>query len=180
MGNKASAQFESDGVVCLIRLRKGVFTTAAVDNIDHNPSSTTAHGSFHRTGISLFQHPTPRSPGERCASNENSSITSTKRLAPLPEFYSNVKPVILLKSDPPIPKRGQFVKSCRGIQDALQEEYKWLDNVKEEMTEEMVGEWTNVSWAAFHANRVPSTSDFHLSTSALLYLCLSRKQHQQL
>ena len=64
MGNKACAQFESDGVVCPIRLRKAVFTTAAVDNIDHNPSSTTAHRSFHGTGISLFQHPTPRSPGE--------------------------------------------------------------------------------------------------------------------
>ena len=171
MGNKACAQFESDCVVCPIRLRKGVFTTAAVDNIDHNPSSTTAHGSFHGTGISLFQHPTPRSPGEeRCASNENSTITSTKRLAPLPEFYSNVKPVILPKSDPPIPKRGQFVNACQSIQDAIQEEYKWLDNVKEEMTKEIVGERTNVSWAAFHANRVPSTSDFHLSTSALLPL----------
>ena len=38
------------------------------------------------------------------------------------------------------------------------------------MTKEIVGERTNVSWAAFHANRVPSTSDLHLSTSALLPL----------
>ena len=34
-----------------------IFTTATVDNIDHNPSSMTATGSFHGTGISLFQHP---------------------------------------------------------------------------------------------------------------------------
>ena len=34
-----------------------MFTTSAVDNIDHNPSSTTATGSFHGTGVSLFQHP---------------------------------------------------------------------------------------------------------------------------
>ena len=29
----------------------------AVDNIDHNASSTTPHDSFHDTEISLFQHP---------------------------------------------------------------------------------------------------------------------------
>ena len=32
------------------------FTTAAVDNIDHNLSSTSTNDSFHGTGISLFQH----------------------------------------------------------------------------------------------------------------------------
>ena len=29
----------------------------AIDNIDHNPSSTSAHDSLHGTGISLVQHP---------------------------------------------------------------------------------------------------------------------------
>ena len=29
-----------------------------VDNIDHNPSDTTAKDPFHGTGISLVQHPT--------------------------------------------------------------------------------------------------------------------------
>ena len=42
MGNRVCARFESEGVVCPPKLRKGVFTTAAVDNIDHNPSSVTA------------------------------------------------------------------------------------------------------------------------------------------
>ena len=35
-----------------------IFTTAEVDNINHNPSSTTANDSFHGTAISLVQHPT--------------------------------------------------------------------------------------------------------------------------
>ena len=46
----------SEGVICPSVLRKGLFTTAAVDNIDHNPSSTTSKSSFHGTGISIFQH----------------------------------------------------------------------------------------------------------------------------
>lgn len=40
-----------------VHLRGSVFTTAAVDNIDHNPSATTAKDSFDGTGISLLQHP---------------------------------------------------------------------------------------------------------------------------
>ena len=64
LGNSVCSRFESEGVVCPPKLNKGVFTTAAMDNIDHNPSSTTAQGAFHGTGISLFQHPSDDAPGE--------------------------------------------------------------------------------------------------------------------
>jgi hypothetical protein len=50
--------FKSTGKVCPLNLKKGLFTIGAIDNIDHNPSSTTAQGSFHGTGISPFQFPT--------------------------------------------------------------------------------------------------------------------------
>ena len=50
--------------VCPPKLRRGLFTTSAVDNIDHNPSSSTARGAFHGTGISLFQHPSKDVSGE--------------------------------------------------------------------------------------------------------------------
>ncbi|KAK0055622.1 hypothetical protein Bpfe_014897 [Biomphalaria pfeifferi] len=46
---KACRQFQHDKVVCPMKLRHGLFTTAAVDNIDHNPSSTTSKDSFHGT-----------------------------------------------------------------------------------------------------------------------------------
>ena len=57
IGNRVCEQFHREQVVCLPKLRNSVFTSAAVDNIDHNPSSTTSKESFHGTGISLFQHP---------------------------------------------------------------------------------------------------------------------------
>ena len=38
-------------------------TIAAVDNIEHNTSSTTAISSFHCTSISLMQHPTEEGEG---------------------------------------------------------------------------------------------------------------------
>ena len=46
-----------DGVVCPPRMSNGLFTTAAVDNVNYNPSFATAKDSFHGTGISLTQHP---------------------------------------------------------------------------------------------------------------------------
>ena len=82
MGNSAYARFESEGVVFLPKLLKAVFTTAAVDNIDHNPSSVTAQGAFHGTGISLFQHPTSDTLGEeREVVSIDNQPSKTKHLA---------------------------------------------------------------------------------------------------
>ena len=63
IGNSVCQQYQTENVVCPLELRKELFTVAAVDNIDHNPSSTTAKDSFHGTGISLFQQPTVENPG---------------------------------------------------------------------------------------------------------------------
>ena len=49
--------FNSLGVVCPQDIQPGLFTTAAIDNIDHNSSTNSLiSASFHGTGISLFQH----------------------------------------------------------------------------------------------------------------------------
>jgi hypothetical protein len=55
--NAVLATYEASGLVCPPKLIKNVFLTGQVDNIDHNPSSTTAKSSFHGTGISMIQHP---------------------------------------------------------------------------------------------------------------------------
>ena len=55
VGNAVLSKYAVEGIVCPPSLKPNVFTTDAIDNIDHNPSSTTAEGSFHGTGISLFQ-----------------------------------------------------------------------------------------------------------------------------
>ena len=62
----AVCQFtEEIGLVCPSQMCPGVFTYCALDNLDHNPSSTTATDSFHGTGISLFQFPSSSSPGDQ-------------------------------------------------------------------------------------------------------------------
>ena len=54
-------RFNDDGIVCLAPQRKGLSTISATDNNDHNPSTSTAEGFFHGTGISIFQWPTANS-----------------------------------------------------------------------------------------------------------------------
>ena len=63
VANTVYARFFTDGLVCPPQAFSGVFTTAAVDNIGHNPSSTSTHGLFHDTALSLLQHPTHACPG---------------------------------------------------------------------------------------------------------------------
>ncbi len=52
LANSMCLQFE-EGVVCPARLRKGLHTAGALDNLDHNPSSTTAQGSLHEKAATL-------------------------------------------------------------------------------------------------------------------------------
>ena len=55
MGHTVLGQFTVENLVCPTEMRTGLFTVAAVDNIDHNPSARTSKDSFHGTAISLFQ-----------------------------------------------------------------------------------------------------------------------------
>ena len=104
LGNSVCKRFEIEQVVCPTSLRKGLFTTAAVDNIDHNPSSTTSKDSFHGTGISLFQHFSNQLPGEeREAVTLEQTTSGTKAVSQLPESFTNLPPVVLQNKDPPVP-----------------------------------------------------------------------------
>ena len=124
MGNRVCEQYHRDKVVCPPNLRQGLFTTAAIANIDHNPSSTTATDSFHGTGISLFQHPAPHHLGtDRREHRILERSETTKALMQLPESYTSVRPLALSKKDPPIPiAEGPVKGDGKLVQQAIQEE----------------------------------------------------------
>ena len=122
LGNKFCHRYMIEKAVCPPELKGCLFTTAAIDNIDHNPSSTSSHDSFHGTGISLFQHP----------ENNLSGITRALVTTPategmtacLSETYTNVPPVALVRKDPPIPKQvGPNKTDCQLIPQTMQTEY---------------------------------------------------------
>ena len=56
IGNTVCSQFERDNIVSPSILRLHLFTTHAVDNVDHNPSSRSAKDSFNGTAITTTQH----------------------------------------------------------------------------------------------------------------------------
>ena len=129
LGNNLCHQFEVEKTVCPPKLRGKVFTTAAIDNLDHNPSSTTAEDSFHGTGISIFQHPRCEASGvERTTMTalDNSHNISKRGLDKLPQSYTNVPPVTLSKKDPVPPKlEGPNKADCLLIPEAMQTEYRY-------------------------------------------------------
>ena len=105
LANSVTAQFQEDGVVCPPKLRKDVFTTAGIDNIDHNPSSTTASDSFHGTAISLVQHPTATNKGtERGTNVISGTAQEVKAISQLPLAFYNVPPAVLRVNDPIVPE----------------------------------------------------------------------------
>ena len=103
LADAAVAKYVEDGVVCPPDLRMGLCTTAAMDNIDHNLTATTATSSFHGTSISMFQHPTTDSEGEKRESLQLGD-KKTKTVLELPDSYTNIRPAFFRKKNPPLPE----------------------------------------------------------------------------
>ena len=103
LSNTVCSLYHNNQVVCPPQLSKKVFTCGAVDNIDHNPSSTTAHDSFHGTAITLTQFPTTQFPGE-CQDRVLPDAEKQSKLSPLPQKYTLV-PSVTATADPVVPTK---------------------------------------------------------------------------
>lgn len=143
-----------EGFLCPANLLAGLFTVGVYDNIDHNPSSSTAVGSFHGTGISILQLPTADNHGERrVLSPESADFSSRVRGVPhLPASYANVKAVTLISKKPQVTlgedsaelyPRGSFNTSWTMDQ-------AWLEHVASAYGRHLGG-GLNFSWSVFHA-----------------------------
>ena len=176
MGNDLCDQYNSDQVVCPLKLRKQLFTVAAVDNIDHNPTATTARGAFHGTAISLMQQPDNCCSGIERTIPLTSNSHNSKKIKPLPESYSDVLPVRLRNEQPTIPdSNGPYKGNCVTWTEELDKEHLWLDTVKCVMDTDADATNDNTklvkwfSWSAYHADKIVS-SDVTLSIVSLLPL----------
>lgn len=181
-------QFEETAVVVPTKMLKGVFTTAALDNIDHNPSSTTACDSLHGTSISLAQHRTSEENGEQQEillisteddadkgqlHRDNPTHSGKKKIPHLPLKYTNVLPV-----EPPV--REQFVPALPGPHkpviteevENFQNEQDWLQHVYTMLETEPMCVQKRMSWAAFHASQQLPRLDQTVANIGLLPLLL--------
>ncbi|KAJ8396338.1 hypothetical protein AAFF_G00019150 [Aldrovandia affinis] len=170
LGDRICRFFQKEGTVCPPELKSGLFTTGAVDNIDHNPSSTSAQDSFHGTGISLFQHPNSDSRGVQRVVPDDTATSA----AHLPQSYTIVPPVVRGKCDPPVPKlAGPNKSDCQLIPQAMQMEYRWLEQMEKTVISDtpLQGDET-VSWAAYHASKqsIPEEPECSVTLTSLLPL----------
>ncbi|KAK3737069.1 hypothetical protein QZH41_013876, partial [Actinostola sp. cb2023] len=158
IANSVINRYESEEVVCPSKLHKGLFTTAAVDNIDHNPSSTTSHDSFHGTAISLVQHPTTEESGEERIIDtfDPFQSTKTKKVPQLPSSYRDVPRVTVPSIELCAPKISGRIKSHPFTSNRGKDKEKdWLENVEEELSREVLDRDGAVSWAAYRASKTP-------------------------
>jgi len=126
MANGVCDRFDLQTGISPPALLGGLFTTAAIDNIDHNPGSTTTIASFHGTGISLVQHCTSDEQGT--ALNSVEEVTKgSKTINPLPLSYSTVTPVRSICKDISTPNINYVAKFDSELHSHGQE--NWLDTV---------------------------------------------------
>lgn len=129
MGSSACEQFHREHVVCPPKLRLQVFTTAAVDNADHTPTSTTSKDAFHGTSISLNQHPTHDGAGvDRSISVTEGSVDGhSKAVDALPQLYTDVPPVNNSIKNSPVPATSVTSLKRDGFKQQAKNDYLWLD-----------------------------------------------------
>ena len=147
LASSISERFVANGCVVPASLRKGLLTIGALDNLDHNPSSTTAASSFHGTGISLFQLPTAGNHGELrdpiCLPSQGSGHS-------LPEKYAVVHHIELSTNSSVIPARITKETGCSLIFEKG-EEKRWMEETLVKFDKENVMADDMLMWAAFHS-----------------------------
>lgn len=161
-------RYKHEDLVCPANLRKGLFTVGALDNIDHNPSATTAQGSFHGTAISIFQFPTQANPGILREPIEIEPFTSSKLY--LPESYTNV-PAVSCKTDQiAVSKCPCDLSSSESTIEAAQSgEAEWTEHALHLLCKESLEKGDNISWAAFHASLSPTRDDLVINAMLPLF-----------
>ena len=91
--NRLISIYENEGLVCPSVLRNELFTTANLDIIDYNPTSTSSQKSFHGKTLSISQHPTQYCSGNERKIQEPPTCDRSKSIRKLPDSYGIVQPV---------------------------------------------------------------------------------------
>ena len=162
-------QIQREGVVCPSQLRHGLFTIGAMDNLDHNPSSTTAEGSFHGTGISLIQSPSNTNTGQIRPRLTLSAEDEAGNLA-LPDSYTVVPAVALKEAAVQAPTLAGTETGDEKMKMAEKQERRWLKTAMEHLPKDRLEVQDTIGWAAYHAPSDADNQDREAAITQLLPL----------
>ena len=147
-------QFLKQQVVCPPKMRGDVFTTAAVDTIDHNRSSTP---SCHRNCTAFAGQGVGRSVvifGD---------VAGQQAVGHLPSYYADVPPVVSSSTKAPVPPSTVACPNREYPDKNIKTEYCWLESVRKTLAfasddeENPVNQSVdNMPWAAYHARHQPA------------------------
>ena len=150
-------QFCNDRVVCPTGLQLSTFTCAAIDNIDHNPSSSSSTQSFHGTAISLIQRKSDAQGISSFLKIEENEWTK-KCTSSLPEWYLQL-PCTTTKKQPNVPVSNINAFQPPPIHNEPMSD-EWLQMIQTLDLHNLTN-ISHTSWAAFHSNRSGSVTKSH-------------------
>ena len=153
--NRVIDMYEREGIVRPSTLRDNLFTTGNLDNIDHNPSSTSSLDSFHGTAISITQHITNDNPGvvRVCQTiPEDRNQQKLKSIKALPMSYTNVPPIALPGNIIPAVTDEQVIPATM---DEDQTEVPWFEKIRTLLADENFTDilHKDISWSAYFASQ---------------------------
>ena len=152
LANSVCNRYLEDDTVCPVNLRKGLFSVGALDNIDHNPTSVTAEGSFHATDISIFQFPTSENEGTSRPPLNLSAKSSSPRYS-LPDKYVVVPAVECNTAKLQMPS-VDLAGSETDLEAERALQIEWINTVIPLLHKEMLEKGDFIDWAAYHASVV--------------------------
>lgn len=166
LATAVSERFEEDECVVPASLRKGLFTIGALDNLDPNPSSTTASSTFHGTAISVFQLPQENNPGY---ARPPLVFPPKGKSHKLPDEYATVNPVELNTNNITVPIRPTHDLKETCIKEESKKEEKWVEHVRPKLENSHILQSDDrITWAAYHSTA--NNEDQQPALSALLPL----------
>lgn len=149
-----SQRYMTDGLVCPASLRREIYTVGALDNLDHNPRSNTSKGSFHGTGISIFQMPTTENYG---AEREPIKLPdNTTGILQLPDQYTIVPAVQCDTSKLKVPERQatSTANRLRNLDEPKEHEENWLSHAQQILVKEaQIQEGELITWSSYHDDK---------------------------
>ena len=157
IANSVIYHWEQIGVVVPPQAVKHVFTTGGYDNIDHNPSSTTATSALHGTCISIHQHFSLDTQNvENLDDILNPDEMGKKNVRPLPNNYTDMDMNVSLSNNevlyvPALMTNSHPIPATRSHTSIVRESYMWLERVRT-LSQQVIGPKEWISWAAYHAN----------------------------
>ena len=158
IANSVIAHWEQIGVIVPLQAVPNVFTTGNFDNVDSNPSSTTAKTSLHGTCISIHQH--FNSDLQQVDNQVNildEAEMGHKAVRPLPAYYTAMDMDIALPSGevqyvPLLNTNSHPIPASRSPSDIIKEGYSWLEHVEGLLSQPTLSADDWISWAAYHAS----------------------------